>query len=114
MIDHAISKLVQYALDTGLIEKSEYAWAVNAILEVLQRDSYTDPRRHWEEIDLSGVLEELTDDACARGVVKENSVVYRDLFDTALMGRLTRAAHGIAGMGCATAGYGNGSSLCHR
>ncbi len=89
MIDHAISKLVQYALDTGLIEKSEYAWAVNAILEVLQRDSYTDPRRHWEEIDLSGVLEELTDDACARGVVKENSVVYRDLFDTALMGRLT-------------------------
>ena len=39
MIDHAISKLVQYALDTGLIEKSEYAWAVNAILEVLQREN---------------------------------------------------------------------------
>ena len=97
MIDHAISKLVQYALDTGLIEKSECAWAVNAILEVLQRDSYTDPRCHWEEIDLHAVLEELTDDACARGVVKENSVVYRDLFDTALMGRLTpRPAQVIA------------------
>ena len=89
MVDQAISKLVQYALDTGLIEKSEYLWAVNAILEALQRDSYTDPQQHWDKIDLPAVLEELTDDACARGVVKENSIVYRDLFDTALMGRLT-------------------------
>ena len=35
------------------------------------------------------VLEELLDDAHARGVLAENSVVYRDLFDTELMGRLT-------------------------
>ena len=35
------------------------------------------------------MLEELLDDAHARGVLAENSVVYRDLFDTELMGRLT-------------------------
>ena len=35
------------------------------------------------------MLEVLLDDAHQRGVLKENSVVYRDLFDTELMGRLT-------------------------
>ncbi len=89
MIDQAVSKLATYALRTGLIEESEYAWAVNTILDVLKLDSYTDPGEDWGEIDLAAVLEELLDDAHARGVLAEDSVVYRDLFDTELMGRLT-------------------------
>ncbi len=89
MIDAAISKLATYALRTGLIEECEYSWAINTILDVLKLDSYTDPGQSWGEIKLSSVLDELLDDARARGVLKENSVVYRDLFDTELMGRLT-------------------------
>ena len=89
MIDNAVSKLATYALRTGLIEDSEYTWAVNTILDVLKIDRYTDPGRDWGEIDLAAVLNELLDDAHARGVLAENSVVYRDLFDTELMGRLT-------------------------
>ena len=89
MVNEAISRLVAYALRTGLIEECETVWAVNAVLEVLKLDSYTDPGKDWGEIDLSAVLDELTDDAYARGVLAENSIVYRDLFDTALMGRLT-------------------------
>ena len=38
---------------------------------------------------LSEILDALCDDAHARGALAENSVVYRDLFDTELMGRLT-------------------------
>ena len=89
MIDAAVSKLAVYALRTGLIEESEYLWAVNTILDTLKLDSYTDPGQVWGEIELAPVLEELLDDAYARGVLTENSVVYRDLFDTELMGRLT-------------------------
>ncbi len=89
MIYEAVSKLASYALRTGLIEESEYIWAVNVILDTLKIDSYTDPRKDWGEIDLASVLEELLDDAHARGVLAENSVAYRDLFDTELMGRLT-------------------------
>ena len=89
MVSEAVSKLVTYALRTGLIHECEIVWAINAILEVLKLDSYTDPGKDWGSIDLSAVLDELTDDAYARGVLAENSVVYRDLFDTALMGRLT-------------------------
>ena len=89
MIDNAVSKLATYALRTGLIDDCEYIWAINTILDVLKLDSYTDPHQSWGEIELAPVLEELLDDARARGVLGENSVVYRDLFDTELMGRLT-------------------------
>ena len=89
MINEAISKLATYAVRTGLVEECDYIWAVNTILDVLKLDSYTDPQKDWGEIELNAVLDELMDDAHARGVLKENSVVYRDLFDTELMGRLT-------------------------
>ncbi len=97
MVNEAVSKLASYTLRTGLIEESEYIWAVNTILDTLRIDGYTDPGQNWGEIELVPVLEELLDDAHARGVLAENSVVYRDLFDTELMGRLTpRPAQVIA------------------
>ena len=89
MIGNAVSKLATYALRKGLIEESEYTWAVNTILDVLKLDGYTEPEQDWGEISLASVLEELLDDAHQRGVLAENTVVYRDLFDTELMGRLT-------------------------
>lgn len=89
MIDTAVSKLATYALRTGLIKGSEYTWAVNTILDTLKLDSYTDPGQAWGALELAPILEELLDDAHARGVLTEDSIVYRDLFDTELMGRLT-------------------------
>ena len=89
MIDNAISRLAAYALQTGLIQENEYTWAVNTILDTLKLDSYTDPGQDWGELELAPILEELLDDAYARGGLTENSVVYRDLFDSELMGRLT-------------------------
>ncbi len=89
MIGNAVSKLATYALRKGLIEESEYTWAVNTILDVLKLDGYAEPEQDWGEISLASVLEELLDDAHQRGVLAENTVVYRDLFDTELMGRLT-------------------------
>ncbi len=89
MVNDAISMLVTYALRTGLIEQSERIWAINTILDTLKLDSFTDPCREWGEIDLPAVLDTLLDDAYERGVLEENSIVYRDLFDTEIMGRLT-------------------------
>ena len=77
MIDTAIAKLVDYGSHTGLIADSERIWAVNTILDVLKLDSYTERSRTWDPagVTLAPVLEELLDDACARGVLTENSVV---------------------------------------
>ena len=85
----AIRALVRYALDKGLIQPSEEMWAVNALLEALSLDSYTPPEGEPAEAELPAVLDALLDDAHDRGVLAESSVVYRDLFDTKLMGALT-------------------------
>ena len=86
----AIRALVRYALDRGLIQPSEEMWAVNALLEALSLDSYTPPEGEpAAEAELPAILDALVDDAYARGVLAENSIVYRDLFDTKLMGVLT-------------------------
>ena len=91
MVNEAISKLADYAEHADLISACERVWAINTILDVLKLDSYTEPERTWDPaaVELAPVLEELLDDAHDRGVLKENSVVYRDLLDTEIMGRLT-------------------------
>ena len=43
-------------------------------------------QRENEAMNLTELLDALLDDAYERGVLEENSVVYRDLFDTKLMG----------------------------
>ncbi len=89
MADNAVSGLVSYALKKGLIELCEQQWAVNTILDVLKIDGFEGTVECNEDRDLASILDELLDDAFARGVLEENSVVYRDLLDTELMGRLT-------------------------
>ena len=89
-INQAIHQLVTYALRRELIQPCEEIWAVNALLSALKLDSYTPPEGEAPaDIDLPAVLDALTDDAYQRGVLEENSIVYRDLFDTGLMGVLT-------------------------
>ncbi len=88
-VNAAVAKLAAYALRRGLIAECEYTWAVNSILDVLRLDGWEDPGRWTGEVDLAGVLDTLLDDAHARGVLAEDSVVYRDLMDSELMGRLT-------------------------
>jgi len=86
----AVYELAQYALRTKLIRSEEYTWAINTVLDVLRLDSVapltTDlpPKRP-----LCAILDDLLDDAFARGVLAENTVTHRDLLDTQLMGRLT-------------------------
>ena len=89
--DQAIAKLIAYALDKELIRSEEQMWAVNALLEVLELDSCAMPQElpAVENGELPVILDALMDDAHARGVLKENSIVYRDLFDTKIMGALT-------------------------
>lgn len=89
MIDTAVTKLVRYAENTGLIAPEDHIWAVNTLLEALKLNSYEEPVLDDAPIDLPAVLDELMDDAHARGVMENDSIVYRDLFDTSLMGRLT-------------------------
>ena len=84
---NAVMKLTEYALENELIRPEERLWAQNSILDALRCDALP-PVEAGEGATLAETLDALTKDACARGVT-ENSVVYRDLLDTELMGRLT-------------------------
>ena len=88
MIYESIKKLVTYGLETGLIKAEDRVWAVNRIIEALGLDSYEEPAEEFIDIDLEQTLSELLDYACEKGLC-ENSIAYRDLFDTKLMGLLT-------------------------
>ena len=88
MIFESIKKLVCYGLETGLIAPADKVWATNRILEALGLEEYEEPTADYKNIDLEATLAELLDYACEKGLC-ENSVVYRDLFDTKLMGLLT-------------------------
>lgn len=85
---NVVLKLVDYAKKTGLIEEEEQIWAVNTLLDALGLDALPDLTVS-DDAALPEILDTLLDDAYARGVLKENTTTYRDLFDTELMGRLT-------------------------
>lgn len=101
MIDTAVAQLVRYAEQTGLIAPEDHIWAVNTVLDALRLDSYTEPALDDAPIDLPAVLDALMDDAHARGVLEQDSIVYRDLFDSGLMGRLTPPPREVIARFCA-------------
>ena len=84
MLYEAIKKLVQYGIDTGLTPESERIYTTNLILDVMKEDEYEDVDCDLSNIVLEDVLSELLDEAVKRGLI-EDSVTYRDLFDTRLM-----------------------------
>lgn len=50
MVNDSVSKLIAYALQTGLIQPCEKDWAINTILDALKLDSYADPGQGWNEV----------------------------------------------------------------
>lgn len=84
MLQESIKKLVQYGINTGLTPECEKIYTTNLLLECMKEDEYTDPDIDLNNIVLEDVLKDLLDEACKRGII-EDSITYRDLFDTKLM-----------------------------
>lgn len=89
MIYEQITKLVLYAERAGLIEKEDRIYVVNRLLELFDLEDYLECEVNQEQLDLEPILNNMLDYAYEKGVMKENGVVYRDLFDTKIMGALT-------------------------
>ena len=106
MIEKSIVKLMQYGLATGLIAREDRRYMVNHILELLKIDAISDEALvQVMEFDgedksvvdqLEDILSDICDYAYENGLMEENSIGYRDLFDTKVMGLLVdRPAHVI-------------------
>ena len=83
----AIKELAIYAKNNGLIEKEDMIFSINQLCQALSLDSFEDCEADGN-LPLEDILKSILDYAAENGLC-ENSVVYRDLFDTRLMGILT-------------------------
>ena len=93
MTETYLSALVQYGLDTGLIEECDKTFVTNRLLEILKLDAFEAPEA-VPSLPLEEILGGLLDDAVARGVCGDD-ITSRDLFDTKLMGALTPLPHEV-------------------
>ena len=95
MIDLSIEKLVNYALNKGLIEECDRVWAENALLSALHLDSFTRPEK-VENTELEPILAELIAYGVEHGLL-DDSITEKDLFDSRLMGLLTPRPSDVIG-----------------
>lgn len=85
-INVAVKSLVNYAIKNEMIEKWDEIWAINTVCQALNMDAFEDCEA--ENAELEDILASILDYAVENGLC-EDSVVYRDLFDTKIMGLLT-------------------------
>lgn len=90
MIQRNIRELVQYGLLTGLIEEEDRIYTANRLLELFELDELDEDNESVEVTadDMERILKEMLDYAYEKGILSENGVVYRDLFDTKIMSML--------------------------
>ena len=89
-IQENIKALVAYALQTGLIEKEDEIYTTNQLLLLFGLDEISeDPAPEVKTEDLERILAEMLDYAAEKGLMPENDITHRDLFDTRIMGLVT-------------------------
>lgn len=88
MLDFYIKQLVDYGVSSGLIPENERVYSTNLLLEIYGKDNFSDPDISETSLPLDEILNNLLDIAVDEGLI-EDSVTYRDLFDTKLMNCIT-------------------------
>ena len=99
MIQADIRKLVAYGVQTGLVPQEDVIFTTNRLLELfgldeleessVQASSQEGATAEYAAPDaLEAILGRMLDYAYEQGLIEENSVGYRDLFDAKIMGML--------------------------
>lgn len=88
MLDSNIKKLVQYGINTGLINETERIYSTNMLLEIFNASDFSDPDISGQEINLEEILNDLVNIACQMNLA-DDTITGHDLFDTKLMNCIT-------------------------
>ena len=99
MIQERILELTEYGLVTGLVEPEDRRFTINRLLELFHLDELEDEvaaayakrtpmTQESAEAALEDILNEMLDYAAEDGLMPEDTITYRDLFDTKIMGML--------------------------
>ena len=96
MIQEKILELTEYGLVTGLVKPADKIYTVNSLLQLFGLDELEDETvaayeartpmtQESAEAALEGILSEMLDYAAENNLIPENTITYRDLFDTKIM-----------------------------
>ena len=83
-MNHEINRLLNYGLQNGMIYEDDIDYSANLLVDLLKLDTF-----EKEDIDekletANDIIENILSYAVKKGLV-EDSVVFKDLFDTKLM-----------------------------
>ena len=96
-----IFELVSYGKNKGLIDTADEVYTTNKLLELFRIDEYkldnsSDTQNVNQQDDndqstreLHFILEDMMDYAIENGIMENDTITYRDLFDTKIMGLIT-------------------------
>lgn len=94
-IHNELERLINYGLNKNLLSKEDAIYSRNAMLALLKLDEFqarelnvVEKQKTKDMSNPAEILETILDWASENNLLQENSVTYRDLFDTALMDSL--------------------------
>lgn len=91
-VQYLIEQLLAFGLQNKMIDEEDIIYTRNQLLETLQVDEPYEHPIPLASIDVpetaTPILEELLDYAADKGIIPENTLTYRDLLDTKIMGFL--------------------------
>lgn len=89
MVYRLIDELVCYGINHQLVDRADEVYTRNRLLELFGLEIYEKSDFSGEVRPLHEILEDLLDIACKEGILEEDTITMKDLFDTKIMGLLT-------------------------
>lgn len=89
MITNWIKELVQYGKEQHLVDADDEVFVTNRLLELFGLSEYEEPDTIEKVRPVNEILEDMMDYAYREGIMKEDTITEKDLFDTKIMGCLT-------------------------
>ena len=89
MITDLIRELVIYGKNNGLICEADEVYATNRLLELFEVMEYEENPEITESRAVCEILEDMMVYAHENGIMREDTITAKDLFDTKIMGCIT-------------------------
>lgn len=89
MINECINELVAYGLKRGLVDPADEVYVTNRLLELFRLTEHDGVVEQVQPRKLSQILNDMLEYAYQQGMLEEQTVTEKDLFDTKIMGELT-------------------------
>ncbi|MDE6435350.1 MAG: UDP-glucose--hexose-1-phosphate uridylyltransferase [Lachnospiraceae bacterium] len=87
MLNNLISELVSYGVKNALINEEDKVYATNRLLELFGVLEYEEKEVEPRQLHL--ILEDMLSYAYENGIMEDDTITTRDLFDTKIMGAIT-------------------------